>query len=669
MTDSPQPPSQPPRSVSEDRLESWKEIAAYLRRDVKTVQRWEKREGMPVHRHLHDKLGSVSAFKSELDAWTQNRRMPSPQGPTPAAPTRRAPIWWTLAAIAIAVAVIGAFVFRRERTDVRDPLANARFVQLTDFNGVEQAAAISRDGRFVAFLSDRDGQTDVWVTQVGSGEFHNLTRGAAGELINPSVRTLDFSPDGSLVTFWTRRLNASGRSEIGIWAIPVVGGAPRLYLDGVAEHRWSDDGARMVYHTPGPGDPMFVRDGSDQSSGRQIFVGPAGLHDHFVCWSPDGAFVYFVQGGVNDRMDIWRIEPSGGTPERITYHNTAVTHPVFLDPRRLLYLATDRDRSGPWIYSIDVERRRAERASAGIDRFTSLSGSRDGRRLVATHATPRRTLWRVSLGAEPATSADARALTLTTGNGSSPRFGNGFLLYVSSTGTGDSIWKLLGGSANQVWTAPDMRVVGPPALSRDGQQVAFSTRGGDGNTRLWIVNIDGTSARTIPVSFELQGAPAWAPDGRSVTIGGVVDGVPNLFAVPRDGNPPARLLTDQSSDPAWSPDGTLLLFSGADVGTTFRLKAVDAQGGHPREIPELTLTRGGRRVVFIAGKPSLVFMRGDMRHKDLWMVDLDTGAERQLTSFAPGFDIRDFDITPDGRELIVEQVQEHSNIVLLELPQ
>jgi len=58
----------------EVRLDSWKEIAAYLHRDVTTVQRWEKREGMPVHRHLHDRIGSVYAFSSELDAWSQGRK-------------------------------------------------------------------------------------------------------------------------------------------------------------------------------------------------------------------------------------------------------------------------------------------------------------------------------------------------------------------------------------------------------------------------------------------------------------------------------------------------------------------------------------------------------------------------------------------------------------------
>jgi len=67
--------TQPSVRAPEDRLDSWKEIAAYLSRDVTTVQRWEKREGMPVHRHQHDRIGSVYAFSSELDAWVQSRRL------------------------------------------------------------------------------------------------------------------------------------------------------------------------------------------------------------------------------------------------------------------------------------------------------------------------------------------------------------------------------------------------------------------------------------------------------------------------------------------------------------------------------------------------------------------------------------------------------------------
>ena len=73
----PSPPASPrvPDDNPAERLGSWKAIAAYLQRDVSTVQRWEKREGMPVHRHLHAKLGSVYGFRSELDAWWHDRRL------------------------------------------------------------------------------------------------------------------------------------------------------------------------------------------------------------------------------------------------------------------------------------------------------------------------------------------------------------------------------------------------------------------------------------------------------------------------------------------------------------------------------------------------------------------------------------------------------------------
>jgi TolB-like protein/Flp pilus assembly protein TadD len=63
----------PPDPAQGDHLDSWKEIAAYLRRQVRTLQRWERAENLPVHRHHHDRLGSVYAYKSELDAWRHQR--------------------------------------------------------------------------------------------------------------------------------------------------------------------------------------------------------------------------------------------------------------------------------------------------------------------------------------------------------------------------------------------------------------------------------------------------------------------------------------------------------------------------------------------------------------------------------------------------------------------
>lgn len=62
----PQPP--------DNRLDSWKEIASYLGRGIRTVQRWEQEEGLPVHRLAHEKRGSVYAHRDELAAWWESRR-------------------------------------------------------------------------------------------------------------------------------------------------------------------------------------------------------------------------------------------------------------------------------------------------------------------------------------------------------------------------------------------------------------------------------------------------------------------------------------------------------------------------------------------------------------------------------------------------------------------
>ena len=660
--------SAPVERTPDDRLDSWKEIAAYMKRDATTVQRWEKREGMPVHRHIHDKLGSVYAFRTELDAWARNRR-PAPvedasdSGAGPAA--GRASWLWPMAAVCGAVALgVAAWQFQTGADRVDNPLANGRFLQLTDFDGIEQAAALSREGRLAAFQSDRDGRMDIWVTEVGSGRFDNLTRGSVHDVVNPSVRTLGFSPDGSLVTFWARKLGGSAQ-DISVWGVPVLGGPARPYLEGVAEFDWSEDG-RLVYHTPGPGDPTFVRDPGEASQPREIFSAPPGLHAHFQLWSPDRRSIYFVQGSVPDRMDIWRMSPTGGVPERITHHDAVVTYPVFTNAKTLMYLAGDQDGGGPSIHSLDVDRRVPQRLSLGIDRYTSLAASADGRRLVATLSTTKSTLWRLPVTTDQADLSESRPISLTTGNGSSPRLGEGFLLYVTSKGTTDSIWMLASDLATEVWSAPDSRIVGAPAIARDGRRIAFSVRR-SGQTLLYVANLDGTDVRVVSSALELQGGPAWTPDGESITVASVVDRVPRLFNVPVDGRSPARLMEEYSVDPVWSPDGKMILYSGPDIGTTFPVKAANADGS-AHILPNLTLTRGARHLSFMGGRRSILALRGEIRHKDLWLIDLETGAERQLTNFPSDFHVRDFDISADGREIVLEQIQDHSDIVLIEVP-
>jgi Tol biopolymer transport system component len=577
--------------------------------------------------------------------------------------SRRA--WWAAAGLVLMTGA--AWHLWRSEYLWRNPLEDATFTRLTDFEGAEHHAAISRDGKFVVFLSNRDETWDAWVSQVGTGDVHNLTQGKVLELRNPATRTLGFSPDGSLVTIWSRVSYPAGGGLVDAgWAVPTMGGPLRPYLKGISELDWSPDGRRIVYHPPTPGDPLFVTE-ADEKVGRQIYAARPGVHNHFPVWSPDGAFIYFVQGYPLDEMDVWRIRPAGGEPERLTFHNSRVTFPTMSGHRTLLYLATDPEGNGPWIYAMDVERRVPHRVSIGVDEYTSLAASANGRRLVATVSRSTAGLWRVPIADRVVDKSAATPISLPAARALSPRLGPGFIVYRAPRGGTDGLMKLAEGTSTQLWSGVDGRALGGPAITSDGQQIAFLVQK-RGTTQLYVMNADGSGARRIAGELEVRGTPAWSPDGRWLAVAANRDGEPRLFKIPVGGGAPVLLGKDYAIDPIWSPSGEFLVYSGADVGTTFSVKAMSADGA-PRKLPDLTLTRGARRLAFLGGDDALVLMKGDISHKEFWVVDLGTGRERQLTNLGGEFAVGDFDVSPDGREIIFDRAHEESDIVLLDLPE
>jgi TolB-like protein/Tfp pilus assembly protein PilF len=97
----------------DDRLESWKEIAAYLGREVRTVQLWEKSEGLPIHRQQHARQGSVYGFKTELDAWRDARK--SSPAPAISTPDRKRAVWAAIGALMLLAVAAGAVAFFKDR--------------------------------------------------------------------------------------------------------------------------------------------------------------------------------------------------------------------------------------------------------------------------------------------------------------------------------------------------------------------------------------------------------------------------------------------------------------------------------------------------------------------------------------------------------------------------
>jgi len=136
-----------------------------------------------------------------------------------------------------------------------------------------------------------------------------------------------------------------------------------------------------------------------------------------------------------------------------------------------------------------------------------------------------------------------------------------------------------------------------------------------------------------------------------------------------DGGEPVRLTAHHAMDPTWSPQGGFIVYAGEQVGPLFALGAVTADG-QPHAIPSIRLPRGAGRTVFFPGTdavPRLLVRKGDLQSTEFWEINLATGKERQLTRFGTEFQLGDFDLSQDGREILFDRVREESDVVLIDL--
>ena len=614
----------------------------------------------PKERYQH--AGDFGLDLRRFEHARQANSLPSMRASmVPAPRTSRVLIAVTMALVA-ALALVATWFGARRRDVWVNPLENASFTRFTDFEGSELAAEISPDGKFVAFASDRDGPFDLFVSQVGSGRFLNLTQGKQGEILEVT-RSTGFSGDGSDI--WLR--SSSDVSAPMLDLIPLMGGAPRPFLDAVSVS-WSPDGNRIVYHKGSPpGDPIFVADRTGASA-KQIFIDPnPGGHCHFPVWSKDGKWIYFVRGNLATlEMDLWRISPEGGQLERLTHQNSNIAFPAPLSARTVLYVAPSQDGSGPWLWALDLDRKVSRRVTFGLERYLSVAVSADSRRAVATVANPTASLWNVPILDHPAVEQDVKPFPLPTVRALAPRFGPASLFYLSALGGGDGLWRYRDNNVLEIWKGTDGNLLEPAAISADGKRVAISLRR-QGKISLNVMNADGVGVVPIAETLDVRGSASWSPDGQWIAIGGQDAKGQGLFKIPVEGGSPVRLSETAAFNPVWSPDGALIVYSGAAVGRHQPLRSVRPDGT-PVELPDITVRIDGERYRFLPNGKGLVYLDGQQRHLDFALLDLATMKTRPLTRLNSPAAIRTFDITPDGKEIVFDRLRENSDVVLIDLP-
>ena len=333
---------------NETPLESWKEIAAYLQRDVSTAMRWEKCEGLPVRRHHHQARSSVYAYPSELEAWRANRK---PSAEAPHSP------WWRLApafastiVVALALMTVGSGAHIGALVQAADG-SGIVTRQVWTGPGADANGTPSPDGRYLSFTDWSTG--DLAIRDLTTGQNRRLTKKEGGwENWHEYAQSSVISPDGKQVAFeWSNRQDYCELRLIGL-----DGSQPRLLYrterpnDVIAPADWSQDGKYIL---------ALLRTGSSSSAvSRIVRVSVADgaveilktLDWRFpdeMRFSPDGRYVLYdfpAEGG--DNSDIWMLVVGDGQVNRL------VEHPAqdFLlgwapDGKSVLFAS---DRTGNW---------------------------------------------------------------------------------------------------------------------------------------------------------------------------------------------------------------------------------------------------------------------------------------------------------------------------------
>jgi serine/threonine protein kinase/Tol biopolymer transport system component len=568
--------------------------------------------------------------------------------------------WVWIAAASVAIAVVTAlFSWLRPPPTVQNPLSNAQFARLTDFEGAETNPAISPDGKFVVFISDRSGRYDIWLIQANGGSLANLTQGRIGDVRGP-LRAIGFSGDGSEV--WI-----SGIEGRRLRLLPLVGGAPHNFLDErAAEVAWSPDGTRLVYHTQESGDPMFVADRNGNNE-RQILKNQPGVHSHYQVWSKDGRWIYFARGRPATReMDLWRISADGGEPEQLTRLDTDIAYPAPIDERTVLFVAHNEHGAGPWLWAFDVQTRSSRRVSLGLEQYTAVAATADGRRLAASVVNAQVNLWSVPITSRVLEEKDVQAFPLPTERALAPRFGGGSLFYLSSRDGADGLWSYRDGQALEIWKGSEGALQSPPAVSADGNSVAFALRK-NGKQQMHVIAADGTGLHPLSSDVDVRGTASWSPDGNWLVTAGSDRAGAGLFKLPADGGSPVRIATGPFLDPVWSPRGDLIVYGGTQVFTFMPLLGVHPDGT-PAKLPEINVRREGQRARFLPDGTGLVYTLGSTTAgQDFWLLDLSTMHSRLLTRLSNPAAMGAFDITPDGSRIVFDRLRENSHILLIDL--
>jgi Tol biopolymer transport system component/serine/threonine protein kinase len=493
------------------------------------------------------------------------RRDSSASVPTASSTTStagRARSWGARLAVGL-IAVVAVAVGWRLVSD-RDQQVPQDSFEITPFTtdrGWKEWPQLSPDGEKVAYVWYREGADsgDLFVKALGVGTRPLALTETPSEELSPV-----WSPDGREIAF--ARIDDDGRGAI--YLIPALGGQERK----VAELGTSGDerrkGSALSYNTFFQPALSWSPDGTwlavaDRESGtepgrivkidlesleRTTLTSPAAnsMGDMVPALSPDGRHLAFMRSGSASwgDVDVWIQPLDTGPARRLTFGSFNAAGALTWTPSSDEVIFTTAIWGGGTIHRVHIDGGKP-RQIPGIGENTGFVTLRRNRLVYQQRTTTAPSIWRTPGRSTPA--ADRTPFPLI-----------------------DSMW-----------------IDFTPAISPDGQKIAFqSSRGGDyGN--IWVCNQDGSEPIQLTRFTKHSGTPRWSPDGRRIVFDSLESGNWDIWVVDAEGGTPQQLTIDSAEDgtPFWSRNGRWIYFHSTRSGES-QIWRMEPGGGDLVQITE-----------------------------------------------------------------------------------
>ena len=610
------------------------------------------------YQHASEMRADLQRLKRDSESASAGINLP------PAKSSRK--LWFGTAGALVLLAAIAAG-FYRYLMPKPVPFQRYEITQLTN-SGKESLAAISPDGKYVAYVETERGSMEgydfgkesLWIRQVSGGEVQIIPPGEV------RYSALFFSPNGDSLYF-SQSEAKDGYHLSTLYKIPTLGGTPRRLVTGVdTAISLSPDGKKLAFARNwdaeyGSALTVAQEDGTGEKS-LAVLKAPDGFD--YPAWSPDGKTIAAFYWNSSERnWKLVEVSVDGGPLLTLSQRRWAsVNGSSWVSNGRGL-IVNGRQRNGVPMQFEYVSHSNGEvrRITNDLNYYLGVSLTADSEVLATVQGSDFVDIWVTSL----ASPDSARPITSGAHSWGPSWTVDGRIVYTFDEVQAKSIWVMgADGSAARKLTSGSDVYAFRPRVSADGRHIVF---GSDrtGHFQIWRIDIDGDNPLQLTNDNDIAATDMdISPDGQSVVYGRRELGEKlEIWKVPMEGGNPVRLTDQPAYDRhlAISPDGKYIAYAYSDPKVT-----------PPRGVAVMALQGGGLRLLDILADrlrwtPDgrvLLYVKTERGISNIWSQTIAGGPPKQITHFTSG-GIGGFDVSKDGKQLAMDRATSNEHVLLI----